>query len=77
MPEYQADHERRIATIEGQMQSVATKADLADLKHDLTLSFQSAIKAQTDELQESLDKHGNEIRQLREKDSRLRVSETL
>ena len=45
MPEYQADHERRIATIEGQMQSVATKADLADLKHDLTLSFQSAIKA--------------------------------
>ena len=68
MPEYQADHERRIATIEGQMQSELRRPRRSDER-----SHQSAIEAQTDELG-----HGNEIRQLREKDSRLKgIGDTL
>lgn len=72
MTEQRSDHERRISTVEGEMKSVATKADLAELKHDLTQSFQNSIKAQTVELQNSLDKQSTEIRELREKESRLR-----
>lgn len=60
------------------MKSVATKADLAELKHDLTQSFQSAIKDQTTELQASLDKQSEQIGDLQSKDSRLRgVTDTL
>ena len=71
MAEMRSDHERRISTIEGEMKSVATKADLANLKHDLTQSFQSAIKAQTVELQASLDKQSEKIQELQENRSRL------
>ena len=71
MVEMRNDRERRISTIEGEMKSVATKADLANLKHDLTQSFQSAIKAQTVELQASLDKQSEKIQELQENRSRL------
>ena len=54
------------------MKSVATKADLAELKHDLTQSFQTAIKDQTTELQASLDKQSEQIGDLQNKESRLR-----
>ena len=78
MAEMRSDHERRISTIEGEMKSVATKADLANLKHDLTQSFQSAIKAQTVELQASLDKQSEKIQELQENRSRLRgIGDTL
>lgn len=66
------DHERRIATLEGEMKSVATKADLAELKHELTQFFLKVIKEQTDIIQKALDKQSEEIRELREKDSRLK-----
>lgn len=78
MAEASGNHERRISTIEGEMKSVATKADLAELKHDLTLSFQTAIKDQTTELQASLGKQSEQIGDLQNKDSRLRgIGDTL
>lgn len=72
MSETNSDHERRISTIEGEMKSVATKADLAELKHALTQSFQAPIQAQTNVLQKALQRHSDEIRELREKDSRIK-----
>ena len=72
MAESSGNYERRISTIEGEMKSVATKADLAELKHDLTQSFQTAIKDQTTELQASLDKQSEQIGDLQNKESRLR-----
>ncbi|MYD09268.1 MAG: hypothetical protein F4X02_04410 [Chloroflexi bacterium] len=85
MAESNGNHERRISTIEGEMKSVATKADLAELKHDLMQSFQSAIKDQTTELQASLDKQqasldkqSDQIGDLQTKESRLRgIGDTL
>ena len=78
MAETNGNHERRISTIEGEMKSVATKADLADLKHDLTQSFQSAIKDQTTELQTTLGDQSEQIRVLQNKESRLRgIGDTL
>ena len=60
------------------MKSVATKADLAELKHDLTQSFQSAIKEQTTELQASLGKQSEQIGELQNKESRMRgIGDTL
>ena len=77
------DHERRISTIEGEMKSLATKADLAEFKADIMeyvqSAIQSAIRAQTEEFRasfdkfsEALDKQSGEIRELREKDSRFK-----
>ena len=78
MAESSGNHERRISTIEGEMKSVATKADLAELKHDLTQSFQTAIKAQTTELQTTLGKQSDQISELQNKESRLRgIGDTL
>jgi len=78
MAESSGNHERRISTIEGEMKSVATKADLADLKHDLTQSFQTAIKAQTTELQTTLGEQSDQISELQNKESRLRgIGDTL
>ena len=78
MAETDGNHERRISTIEGEMKAVATKADLADLKHDLTQSFQSAIKDQTTELQTTLGNQSEQIRDLQHKESRLRgIGDTL
>ena len=78
MAESSGNHERRISTIEGEMKSVATKADLADLKHDLTQSFQTAIKAQTTELQITLGEQSDQISELQNKESRLRgIGDTL
>ena len=60
------------------MKSVATKADLAELKHDLTQSFQTAIKEQTTELQASLNNQSKQIGDLQSKESRLRgIGDTL
>ena len=64
------------------MKSVATKADLAELKHDLTQfvheTVHGAIKEQTEIMQNAFDEvnrtlklQSGEIRDLREKDSRL------
>ena len=78
MAENNGNHERRISTIEGEMKSVATKADLAELKHDLAQSFQSAIKDQTTELQTTLGNQSEQIRVLQNKESRLRgIGDTL
>ena len=83
------DHEKRIATLEGEMKSVATKADLAELKHELTQfvheTVHNAIKEQTeimqkafDEVNKALKNQSDEIRELREKESRLSgVADTL
>ena len=82
MSDTTTDHERRISTIEGEMKSVATKADLeaikadiAELKHDLNQSFHVAIRAatkeQTDELKQVLDRQSEQIRELQDNRSRL------
>lgn len=82
MAELSNDHERRISTIEGEMKSLATKADLAEFKAEIMEYVQSAIqiaiRAQTEEIRrtfdqfnETLEKQSNEIRELREKDSRF------
>lgn len=79
MAEPRNNHERRIATIEGEMKSLATKADLAEFKAEIMEYVQSAIRAQTEEFRatfdrfsETLDKQSDEIRELREKESRFR-----
>lgn len=83
MAELRNNHERRIATIEGEMKSLATKADLAEFKSEIMeyvqSAIQSAIRAQTEEFRttfdrfsETLDKQSEEIRELREKESRFR-----
>jgi len=79
MAEIRNDHERRISTIEGEMKSLATKADLAEFKAEIMEYVQSAIRAQTEEfrptlekISEALDRHSDEIRELREKGSRFR-----
>ena len=83
MDEQINDHERRISTIEGEMKSLATKADLAEFKADIMeyvqAAIQSAIRAQTEEFRmsfdkfsEALNKQSDEIRELREKDSRYK-----
>ncbi|MCY4070058.1 MAG: hypothetical protein OXG60_02045 [Chloroflexi bacterium] len=60
MAEQINDHERRISTIEGEMKSLATKADLAEFKADIMeyvqSAIQSAIRAQTEEFRASFDK---------------------
>ena len=82
MSEQLNDHERRLSTLEGEMKSVATKADLADLKHELTQfvyeTVHSAIKEQTEimnnafaEVNKALKQQSDDIRELREIDSRL------
>ena len=78
MDEQINDHERRISTIEGEMKSLATKADLAEFKADIMEYVQAAIRAQTEEFRvsfdkfsEALNKQSDEIRELREKDSRF------
>ena len=79
MAEVNQDHERRISTIEGEMKSLATKADLAEFKAEIMEYVQTAIRAQTEEFRvafdkvyEILDKQSGEIRELREKESRIR-----
>ncbi len=79
MAEFRQDHERRIATIEGEMKSLATKADLAEFKAEIMEYVQTAIRAQTEEFRatfgkfsETLEKQSDEIRELREKESRFR-----
>ena len=79
MAELNHDHERRISTIEGEMKSLATKADLAEFKAEIMEYVQAAIRAQTDEFRATFDKFGealerqsDEIRELREKESRFR-----
>ena len=86
MAEQINEHERRISTIEGEMKSLATKADLAEFKADIMEYVQSAIRAQTEEFRVTFDKfsealnkqsdeirrHSDEIRDLREKDSRFK-----
>jgi len=83
MAEQINDHERRISTIEGEMKSLATKADLAEFKAEIMeyvqTAIQSAIRAQTEEFRatfdkfsEALNKQSEEIRELREQDSRFR-----
>ncbi|MDE2854749.1 MAG: hypothetical protein OXN88_11305 [Chloroflexota bacterium] len=82
MAELRNDHERRLSTIEGEMKSLATKADLAEFKVEIMEyvrnEIQSAIQAQTEEFRASfatfaaaLEKQSEEIRELREKESRI------
>ncbi len=60
MAKLNSDHERRISTIEGEMKSLATKADLADFKVEIMEyvrnEIQSAIRAQTEEFRASFDR---------------------
>jgi len=60
MAELNSDHERRISTIEGEMKSLATKADLAEFKVEIMEyvrnEIQSAIQAQTEEFRASFDR---------------------
>ncbi len=72
MAEHNTDHERRISTIEGEMKSLATKADLAEFKADIMEFVRAEIRAQTEELSKTLDRQGGEIRELREKESRFK-----
>lgn len=83
MAEQLNDHERRISTIEGEMKSLTTKADLAEFKAEIMeyvqSAIQSAIRAQTeafratfDRFSETLNKQSEEIRDLREQESRFR-----
>ena len=83
MAELSNDHETRISTIEGEMKSLATKADLAEFKAEIMeyvqTAIQSAIRAQTEEFRatfenfgQALDRQSDEIRELREKESRFR-----
>lgn len=76
MAELRNNHERRISTIEGEMKSLATKADLAEFKAEIMeyvqAAIQSAIRAQTDEFRvtfdkfsEALERQSDEIRELR------------
>ena len=77
MAEQINDHERRISTIEGEMKSLATKADLAEFKAEIMeyvqsaiqTAIQTAIRAQTEEfrasfdrLSEALEKQSEDIR---------------
>ena len=59
MAEFRQDHERRISTIEGEMKSLATKADLAEFKAEIMeyvrTEIQSAIRAQTEEMRATFD----------------------
>ncbi len=48
------DHERRFSTTEGEMKSLATKADLAKLETRFTKFVQDSITAQTAELKGAL-----------------------
>ncbi len=65
MSEQINDHERRISTIEGEMKSLATKADLAEFKADIMeyvqAAIQSAIRAQTEEFRVSFDKFSDAL----------------
>ncbi len=90
MAELNSDHERRISTIEGEMKSLATKADLAEFKAEIMeyvrSEIQIALQAQTEEFRatfdrfseilnsqnEELRRHSDEIRELREKESRFK-----
>ena len=73
MAERQDDHERRISTIEGEMKSLPTKADLAEFKAEIMEyvqgAIQSAIRGQTEEIRasfaafsERLDTQSEDIR---------------
>jgi len=79
MAEQINDHERRISTIEGEMKSLATKADLAEFKAEIMEYVQAGMRAQTEEFRvtfdkfsEALDRQSDEIRELREQDSRFK-----
>ncbi len=65
MSEQINDHERRISTIEGEMKSLATKADLAEFKAEIMeyvqSAIQSAIRAQTDEFRLIFDKFSDAL----------------
>lgn len=76
------DTHGRLSHLEGVMTSVATKADvqksISTLKNDLTLAFNSAIKAQTTELNDRFDKQDTAIQELRDKETRSRaIGDTL
>ena len=79
MVEIGHDHERRISTIEGEMKSLATKADLAEFKAEIMQYVQSAIQDQTNLFMTAMEKLGEEVRNqsdeiqnLREKESRFK-----
>ncbi len=91
MAELNNDHERRIATIEGEMKSLATKADLAEFKAEIMeyvqaaiqTAIQTAIRAQTEEfrtsfnrLSEALEKQSEDIRNHSEEIRELREKES-
>ncbi len=65
MAEHNTDHERRISTIEGEMKSLATKADLAEFKVEIMeyvqAAIQSAIQTQTDEFRLIFDKFSDAL----------------
>ena len=87
MADLNQDHERRISTIEGEMKSLATKADLAEFKAEIMeyvqSAIQSAIRAQTDEFRaifatfsDRLDKHSEDIRKQSDEIHELREKES-
>ena len=74
MSEQLNNHERRLSTLEGEMKSVATKADLAELKHelardltsDLTHYFQTALQTTIDKQNEFIEMRLGEQRAILE-----------
>ena len=87
MAELNSDHERRISTIEGEMKSLATKADLAEFKAEIMeyvqAAIQTAIRAQTEEfrtsfnrLSEALEKQSEDIRNHSDEIRELREKES-
>ena len=76
------DTHGRITRLETQMEGVATKTDLVQLKGDLTQAIYDGLKAQTNELSgrfnERFDKQDEDIRELRDKETRTRaIGDTL
>ena len=78
MTEIRNDHERRISTIEGEMKSLATKADLAEFKAEIMEYVQSAIqiaiRAQTEEIRRTFDQF-NETLEKQTEDIRTQSGE--
>ncbi len=78
MDQIQRDHEQRISRVEGEMKSVATKEFVKEVVDDLRKEISNKIDDQTRELRQSLKEQNDAIRELREKESRLKgVADTL
>ena len=72
MDQIQREHEKRISHVEGEMKSVATKEFVKEVVDNLRKEISDKIDDQTRELRQSLKEQNEAIRELREKESRLK-----